>query len=555
MRVSGVRRRCAGITHIEAGVGAGAFEPHFDASTRWRDADGIVEEPKDHLLEGARVAGYAAHFGADRRVERDITRIDIIVQRVDDSGDDRREIHRLNGRFALGRLERALLLLERPHLRVKAATREQFVMAAPIDDAAVLQYENHIGRYDARQTMRDDQRSSLQGEPIELLLDGALGSRIERRRRLVEDQYRRVLEYRARDGDPLSFSAGEHHAALADNRLVLLGERDDEVVDIRGACCIDHVSERRTRAAVGDVVRDRFVEQRRILRDDANRFTQTAGRYRSQIASIDQDAPAGRIVEAKQQARQRRLSRSTAANDSDLLTRRDAEIDVPENLSRRLVAESDVFETNLTIDDGEQRQVGGLARWRLLRQQSKQLLDVEERVGRFAKHEPERIQRQAHLNHVRIDQHEIANAHRVPHHRFPRQQHDARDAARDDAALPDMQQRERFLVMHPDVDPIAHDVAKAANLEIFVGVIADRFEVEEAVDDSPAGRGIELVLRALMDGATLREHERKGGIRSERGGDHRGEPIAVARDHDGDDRTDLHDRRHEGEECDAHEEA
>ena len=44
--------------------------------------------------------------------------------------------------------------------------------------------------------------------------------RIERARRLVEDQDRRVLQQHAGDGDALALAAGQLHAALADVRVV-----------------------------------------------------------------------------------------------------------------------------------------------------------------------------------------------------------------------------------------------------------------------------------------------------------------------------------------------
>ena len=49
--------------------------------------------------------------------------------------------------------------------------------------------------------------------------------RVDRRRRLVEDQDRRVLEERARDGDALALAAGELRAALAELGLVALRQR------------------------------------------------------------------------------------------------------------------------------------------------------------------------------------------------------------------------------------------------------------------------------------------------------------------------------------------
>jgi hypothetical protein len=48
---------------------------------------------------------------------------------------------------------------------------------------------------------------------------------VQRARGLVEDQHARVLEQRAGDRDALPLAAGERHAALADQRVVAVGER------------------------------------------------------------------------------------------------------------------------------------------------------------------------------------------------------------------------------------------------------------------------------------------------------------------------------------------
>ena len=76
-----------------------------------------------------------------------------------------------------------------------------------------------------------DRRSSL-GKPLERLLDEALGLRVERRRRLVEHEDRRVAEHGARDRHALLLAAREAVAALADDRVVAVGERGDQLVDL-----------------------------------------------------------------------------------------------------------------------------------------------------------------------------------------------------------------------------------------------------------------------------------------------------------------------------------
>ena len=63
----------------------------------------------------------------------------------------------------------------------------------------------------------------------------ALRLRVERGRRLVEHEDRRVAQHGPRDRDPLLLAAREAVAALADDRVVALRQRRDQVVDLRGA--------------------------------------------------------------------------------------------------------------------------------------------------------------------------------------------------------------------------------------------------------------------------------------------------------------------------------
>ena len=74
----------------------------------------------------------------------------------------------------------------------------------------------------------------------ERLLHGPLGLGVERRGRLVEHEDRRVAQDRARDRSPLLLAAREAVAALADDRVVALGQRRDQpwICAARAACSI-----------------------------------------------------------------------------------------------------------------------------------------------------------------------------------------------------------------------------------------------------------------------------------------------------------------------------
>src|SRR6516164_5746567 len=82
------------------------------------------------------------------------------------------------------------------------------------------------------QAMRDHDRRSSLAQVLDRALNLPLGFRIERSRRLVEQDNRRVLEQGACDGDALALAAGDLQAVLADLGVVPAGKCRDEIVRI-----------------------------------------------------------------------------------------------------------------------------------------------------------------------------------------------------------------------------------------------------------------------------------------------------------------------------------
>ena len=109
----------------------------------------------------------------------------------------------------------------------------RFLMLAGFHGAAALDHPDAVGADDRLQAMGDDERRAPDPQIVERLLHLALRFRIERRGRLVEQQDRRVLQNRARDGDSLALAAGKLRALLADVGLVAGGELQDEIVGVR----------------------------------------------------------------------------------------------------------------------------------------------------------------------------------------------------------------------------------------------------------------------------------------------------------------------------------
>ena len=99
-------------------------------------------------------------------------------------------------------------------------------------------------------------------------LNELLALRIQIAGRFVENQDLGRREDRPGDGQALLLAAGELDAALADERLVSLGQLHDELVGIGAPRGILHLRIGGIVAAVGDVVPHRPVEQKDVLLDD-----------------------------------------------------------------------------------------------------------------------------------------------------------------------------------------------------------------------------------------------------------------------------------------------
>ena len=101
--------------------------------------------------------------------------------------------------------------------------------------------------------------------------DLVLLGRVDRRRRVVEDQHPRVGEHRAGDRDALALPAGEREPVLADHGVVAVGKVVDEV----GSAPASRAA-RRTCSIVAlgigerDVLAHRVGEEERVLEHDAD---------------------------------------------------------------------------------------------------------------------------------------------------------------------------------------------------------------------------------------------------------------------------------------------
>ena len=106
-------------------------------------------------------------------------------------------------------------------------------MRAARGDPPVVEHDDLVGERDRREPVRDDERRAVPRRRAQADPDLRLGGRVDRGRRVVEDEDPRVDRERSRDRDALALAARERDPALADHRVVALRQLLDELVRLR----------------------------------------------------------------------------------------------------------------------------------------------------------------------------------------------------------------------------------------------------------------------------------------------------------------------------------
>src|SRR5690606_15414796 len=203
--------------------------------------------------------------------------------------------------------------------RVSPTHREQLGVRAALDDPAVLHDEDRVRVTDRREAVGDHERGAALAQRGHRMLDEHLGARVDRARRLVEDEDRGVGEEGSRDRQQLLLPRRDVRVVVVEHRVVALGQGPYEAVDIgrlgsrddlRTACVVD---------PVGDVLGDRPAHEPRVLQDHAHLRAQLVARELARVDAVERDAPGVDLVEAHEQVHERRLACTGRADDRDRL--------------------------------------------------------------------------------------------------------------------------------------------------------------------------------------------------------------------------------------------
>src|SRR5260221_2160736 len=203
---------------------------------------------------------------------------------------------------------------------VPAAPDDQLIVRAVLDEASALQGYDAIGAAHGRKAVGDDENRAVHGDVPHVLLDDSLTLVVEGACRLIEYQDPRVRHQRTCDSDALALPAREGAAALANDRIIALGQLEDELVCAGEFGGGDHLRHRHRWIDERDVVADGMVEKDILLQHDADLAAQPSDVDHGEIDAVDEDTAALRHVEAEVGLGDQGPVRTATHADADSLT-------------------------------------------------------------------------------------------------------------------------------------------------------------------------------------------------------------------------------------------
>ena len=109
------------------------------------------------------------------------------------------------------------------------------------DDDAVDEHDGAVGDLHGREALRRDEHRPARDGRAQRVDEQPLGLGVDGRERIVEDDDPRAGDERARERDALALAAGEVHAALADQRVVAVGQVVGELGDAGRLARFEHL--------------------------------------------------------------------------------------------------------------------------------------------------------------------------------------------------------------------------------------------------------------------------------------------------------------------------
>ena len=157
----------------------------------------------------------------------------------------------------------------------------------------------------------------------------------------------RVERERPGERQELFLSDRQRRAAFRDGAVVAERHPVDEAIGVDGRRRPPDGLVRDGGVAEPDVLGDRAGKQIHVLQHEAEQPAQLVERHLADVDAVDQDAPAGDVVEAQQQVDEGRLPRPGRSHDADSFARPHLERHILEHVVCSVVREPDVVEDDV----------------------------------------------------------------------------------------------------------------------------------------------------------------------------------------------------------------
>ena len=193
---------------------------------------------------------------------------------------------------------------------VKRIALLQAFMGADCNYAAVIHDGNAIGLEHRGETMGNDDGSAFAHEIVQRILHQPFALGVERSSGFIQQHYRRILQYRAGNGDTLALPSREPRAAFAKKGGVTVGQGIDESLDACRPGSAFYFGVAGIRPALPNVLHHSVGEYHCFLRNDTDTPAHVFGPRCGHVDAIEKNTAAAHIVETQQQLKHGCLSRT-----------------------------------------------------------------------------------------------------------------------------------------------------------------------------------------------------------------------------------------------------
>ena len=196
---------------------------------------------------------------------------------------------------------------------------------------------------------------------VHRLADLLLGVRVHGGRGLIQDQDLRIAQDDAGDGQQLALPLADVLRVVGQARVIAVGQRAHEVVDVCHLGGLDDLLAGGVRPAVRDVFGDGAVEQPGVLQHHAEVAAQVHAVHIMRVHAVEADMAAVDLVESHEQVDQRGLAGAGRADDGGAVARLGRERDVLHQRTIRIVSELHMLEVDAAADWlGHPLRLGGI---------------------------------------------------------------------------------------------------------------------------------------------------------------------------------------------------